>query len=564
MSKSIREVPKEIATFGEKQFKETGAMAVEVLRVKASVMRKHFRQLKGIAFLVSVISLDRVRIYFFNSVGMMLVGENVEVSMYNKIRATSKLIAKYEKPRELTPEELRIEATQELRDSLAKALRKVARVLNSTPPIFPDIFVTRTSSDEFKQSFGLQISDSGEYLFEESALKAKWTEGLIIRTAFLTHLDSEKSKSQIASLVGNAIALALLKEPERKAFHEIWSKFSKNTEWLSIVNHMIKHVDCYTSAGFTRLYSLIQQTPSLHSQKYDWKSAIRIIHDSVNVTIGTEEYHIIRRFCQNLSKPRKIDLKRDHFESIHLAPRVICDPTPLDLQISLFFEKPTKADWATVSFIEGSKVNSLSIRPGNGLPVSAIEYWLNFEDVYPSSGGLVSHGKNILHRALAILGVRTEFAGTFESSILFSDSPLMANEKAVLDRLILGQTDVITNTMIGSPQVVDSLFAKGKIIFLPSFNHIGMESDFILRGSADVVQSVVKQNSIESTVFRTSTDSVAIVSAPATWRSALLDSAAKENISIWPVHSITSERNILRSEALFPDDGFTISAQMFT
>ena len=52
MSRSAREIPKTIAAFGEKQFKETGAAAVEVLRVKAAVMRKHFRQLKGIVFLI--------------------------------------------------------------------------------------------------------------------------------------------------------------------------------------------------------------------------------------------------------------------------------------------------------------------------------------------------------------------------------------------------------------------------------------------------------------------------------------------------------------------------------
>ncbi len=564
MSKSIREVPKEIAAFGERQFKETGAMAVEVLRVKASVMRKHFRQLKGIAFLVSVISLDRVRIYFFNSVGMMLVGENVEVSMYNKIRASSKLIAKYEKPKELTAEELRIEATQELRDSLAKALRRVARLLNTTPPSFPDIFVTRTSLEESNQSFGLQISESGEYLFEDSALKTKWIDGLIIRTAFLAHLDFEKSKFQLAALVGNAIALAILKEPEKKAFREIWSKISKDTEWQPIMNHMIHHVDSYTSTGFARMFSLIQQIPSLHSQNSDWRFAFRIIHDGVNVTIGTEEYHIILRFCQNLSKPRKIDLKRGALESIHLAPRVICDPTPFDLAISLFFGQASKDDWATVSFIEGSKVNSLSLRPGGGLEVSAIKYQLNLEDVYPSSGGLISHGKTILQRALAALGVRTKSECTFESTISFSDSPLTTNEKAVLERLMLGKIDVINNTLIGSPQVVDSLFEKGKIVFLPNFNHIGIESDYLLRGNADVLHSIARQNSIESTIFQTRSESVAIISAPATWKAALLDSVAKEGISIWPVHTVTSDRNILRSENLFPDDELTIQKQMST
>ena len=136
-------VPKEIAAFGERQFKETGAAAVEVLRVKAAVMRKHFKKLKGITFLVAVVSLDRVRVYFFNAAGIMLVGENVVPSIYSKIRRASKLIAKFEKPKELTPEELRIEATQDLRDSLAKSIRRISRSLASGEPPFPDIFITR-------------------------------------------------------------------------------------------------------------------------------------------------------------------------------------------------------------------------------------------------------------------------------------------------------------------------------------------------------------------------------------------------------------------------------------
>ena len=89
-----------VAAFGEKQFNETGAQAVEVLRVKASVMRKHFRQLKGILFLVAVISLDRIRVYFFNGAGVMVIGENLEQKMYEKVRRSSKIVAKFEKPKE--------------------------------------------------------------------------------------------------------------------------------------------------------------------------------------------------------------------------------------------------------------------------------------------------------------------------------------------------------------------------------------------------------------------------------------------------------------------------------
>jgi hypothetical protein len=549
----VREVPKEIAAFGERQFKETGAAVVEVLRVKAAVMRKHFRQLKGITFLVAVVARDRVRIYFFNSVGIMLVGENVEVPMYQKIRASSKLISKYEKPKELTPEEQRIEATQELRESLIKAIRRVSRFLSTASPSFPDIFVTRTSIDEPGQSFGLQITDSGEYVFEESSLKAKWVDGLIIRTAFLAHLNYEQSKSQIASLVGNGIALALLKEPGKKAMRDIWLKISKETEWSPFVHHLIKHIDCYASVGFVRLLSLLQKTPA-PSRVNDWTPPLKIIHDSARVSVGTEEYHLIRGFCQTLSNPRKLDSRKHKLESIHLAPRVICDPTPLGIMISLSYGKPTKEDWANVSFIDGSQVKTLRIAPGRETPVTGIEYWLNLEDVYPTSGGLISHGKNILQRALSTIGIGSKSAGTFEASLEFSEDSLATNENAVLERIILGQLDVLTNTLVGSPQVLSSLLTRGKVAFLPDFSHIGVEPDFLLKGEKAAVKSVISKSSLEAMTFNTDADSFAVVSAPSTWRIALFESLTVEKISVWPIISATSKRNILRSENPFPEN----------
>ncbi len=558
LPRSVREVPKEIAAFGERQFKDSGAAAVEVLRVKAAVMRKHFRQLKGITFLVAVVARDRVRIYFFNAAGVMLVGENVEVPVYQKVRASSKLIAKYEKPRELTPEEQRIEATQELRESLVKAIRRVTRFLNVAPPTFPDIFVTRTSSEESSQSFGLQLTDDREYLFEESALKTKWVDGLITRTAFLVHLESAHSKTHIASLVGNGIALALLKDPAKKGFREFWLKISKDTEWSPLVNHMIKHSDCYAGNGFVRLYSLLQQISSSSSVD-DWILPFRVIHDSARVSIGTEEYHTIQGFCKTLSNPRKLNSRKHSLESIHMAPRVICDPTPLNTQIFISHGSPSDEDWATVSFIDGSEVKTLRIGPADESRVTTIEYWMNLEDVYPTSGGLISHGKNVLQRALATLGIETTPSGTFEAAIEFSDSVLTANEKAVLERLILGKSDVLSNTLVGSPQIIDKLLAKGKIMFLPSFNHIGVDSDYLLRGPTDLVRQIVRQNCVEATLFNNTAESFAVVSAPPTWRDGLLESTVKEGVSIWSIISTTSNRNILRCEDSFPKQVVTWS-----
>jgi hypothetical protein len=552
LPRSAREVPKEIAAFGERQFKETGVPAVEVLRVKASFMRKHFRQLRGITFIVGVITRFRVRVYFFNSKGVMLSGENVEVSMYEKVRASSKLIVKYEKPKELTPEELRIEATQELRDSLTKAIRRVTRFLSVASPSFPDIFVTRSAMEESTQNFGLQITDDGEYLFEESALKTKWIDGLVTRTAFLAHLQPESSRSEVASVIGNGIALALLKKPGKKTFREFWLKKSKDTGWLPLVNHMIKHVGCYSSTGFVRLLSLLQEVPS-GSPAEDWMAPIKIIHDDSRVSIGTEEYHTIQRFCQTLSKPRKLNSRKHALESIHLAPRIICDPTPLDIQIELSNGKPSDEDWANVSYFSDGKIETLKLGLEEGEPLTALEYWLNLEDVYPTSGGLISQGKSVIQRALAALNIRREPDGTFEASVEFSDTTLATNEKAVLERLILGELEVLANTLIGSPQIISKLLSKGKIAFLPSFNHIGVDMDYLLNGKIETVRSLAREHCLEATIFKTDADSMAVISAPSTWRNGLLKAVAAEGISIWPVLTSSSQKNILRSEDLFPE-----------
>ncbi|MFW9788567.1 MAG: hypothetical protein ACFFE2_08280 [Candidatus Thorarchaeota archaeon] len=553
MPKSARAVPKEIATFGEKQFKETGAAMVEVLRVKAAVMRKHFKQLKGITFLVAVIARDRVRIYFFNAAGVMLVGENVELTLYAKIRSSSKLIAKFEKPRELTPEEQRIEATQELRDSLARTIRRVTRFLSTASPNFPDIFVTRISSDESSQSFGLHITEDGEYLFEESAIKDKWAEGLIARTAFLSHLDTKLAQTQIASIVGSGIAIAILKGSGKKAYLDYWLKVSKETNWLPIVNYLVKHIDCYSSEGFARLFTLLQQTSSTIPTAKDWIKPLNVIHDGARVSIGTEEYYILSRFCQSLVKPRKLNGRKDKLESIHLAPRVICDPTPLEIQITLSEVASASNEWASVSYLEGANVKSLHIGQNAGVPIQSIEYWLNLEDIYPSSGGLVSHGKSILQRARSVLGISDSFSGTFESVLEFSDVRLSTNERAVLERLALGQLEILVNTLVGSPQIVESLLQKGRIIFLPNFNHLGVDPDYLMSGRIEPLRSITRRSCLEGTIFGNDAESLAVVSAPSDWKKGVFENAIREGISIWPIMSVSSPTNVIRSENPFPE-----------
>jgi hypothetical protein len=550
LARSSREVPKEIAAFGERQFKDAGAAAVEVLRVKAAVMRKHFKKLKGITFLVAVVSLDRVRVYFFNAAGVMLVGENVEPSIYSKIRRASKLITKFEKPRELTPEELRIEATQELRDSLAKSIRRISRSLARSEPAFPDIFITRAQPTTSIHSFGLQIGDNGELLFEEAALSEKSAEGIIIRTAFLTLIEDLISHLEIASIIGNGIALVLLKSAERKALLEQWKKKTKGSDSMPLVNHMISHAQSYSSEGFSRILSLLQQSKA-KSTPDEWLNAIDIIHEGTHITIGTEEYHTIKGFCGTLMKPRKLEKRRHILESIHLTPRVICDPTPLGVHLSASYGKPAQSAWLEVNHIEGRGMNTFLITEESGSRINSIQYWLNIEDVYPSSGGLVSHGKDVVRRALVKLGVGKEPQSTFESRIEFSDRKLKSTELAVLERLSSGSLEVLANTLVGSPQIVEGLLKKGQIALVPSFNHIGVDHDFIIQGEHDRVVQVMKSCCLEATVFETDSETTAIVSAPTSWKKHLLETVLSDGLSLWPVQSVKSPRNLLRDERPF-------------
>ncbi len=558
MPRSAREVPKEIAAFGERQFKETGAAAVEVLRVKAAVMRKHFSKLKGITFLVAVVSLDRVRVYFFNTAGVMLVGENIEVSMYGKIRRASKLIAKFEKPKELTPEELRIEATQELRDTLSKSIRRLSRFVASSEPQFPDIFITRSPHTSSTQSFGLQISDDGEFLFEEAALAEKFAKGIITRSAFLTLLEAKTVNFDISSAVGNAISLALLKGAEKKAMLEKWRKISKSSDLFSLVNHLIAHIECYSSEGFSRILSLIQQVPD-NMKIDDWIQAFRVIHESIQVSIGTEEYHTIQGFCRTLEKPRKLEARRHTLESIHLAPRVICDPTPLDIHLFSSFGKSDESSWVEVDFVDASASSIFSIGETGDSAVLSIEYWLNLEDVYPSSGGLFSHGKDIVRRALEKLGILEKPIATFETKVEFSEKELKGNEQAVLERLISGNLEVLSNTLVGSPQVIDSLLKMGKIALVPGFNHIGINPDFLIRGEYENVLRSTQSHCLEATIFNTESEAIAVVSAPSSWKAALLDSLLTEKLTLWPIISAKSQRNIIRVEQPFSTDDFVVT-----
>ncbi len=543
-----------VAAFGEKQFNETGAQAVEVLRVKASVMRKHFRQLKGILFLVAVISLDRIRVYFFNGAGVMVIGENLEQKMYEKVRRSSKIVAKFEKPKELTPEELRIEATQELRDSLGKAIRKVSRILALKEPAFPDIFVIRTHSPEQTQTFGLEITDDDEFLFEENTLSQSWIEGLLLRVAFLIHLKKQSRKTQIAHSIGNAIGLTLLKNPGRQAWLEEWRRQSKDTEWQSYVNHFVKHASSYTSESYNWFQSVIDELSQDPTHEV-WRSTLSVLHDSLLLPIGTQEYHVIDSFCKSLRNLRQLEKRRHTFEAIHLAPRVICDPSPLGVSLSFMTAtKPTQDSWVQIQYLDGRTQRYAEIRDSQGEKLTSIEYWLNLQDIYPSAGSPFSHGKDIIRRALEKLGLSKTIDGTYDSQLsILPDRKIEHKEEAVLERLSLGKLEILSNTLVGSPMAVLSLIEKGSIALLPDFYHVGLDNDFLLHGSYEDVKMISRSNP-EATVFGLGDEAYSVVSAPSSWKQPLISSAVSTGVDLYPIVSVTSARSILREEHLFSDE----------
>ncbi len=318
MSRIPREVPKEIAAFGERQFLEAGALSVDVLRVKESALRKYFKQLRGIMFLVAVVNQDRVRLYFFSVAGVMLGAENVENSTYDMIRNAARLLAKFEKPREPTVEELRMEATEEFRSALSRAMRKIARALGRPEPKFPNIFVTKEKLGQGTPIFGMQIEKDGTLLFEESVASASWAEGAVLRAGFLLLLSTDRAGQVLGQCAANGIAHSLLKSPLKEQWLDTWRKNTPDANIRPIVNHFVKHSECYGDRGFQRVLSLLESFP-IDLPIDRCTAALRVIHDGYEVPLGTDDYHSIRGFCESLTNPRKLHERRHLLESAHLS-----------------------------------------------------------------------------------------------------------------------------------------------------------------------------------------------------------------------------------------------------
>jgi hypothetical protein len=514
-------------------------------------MRKHFSKLRGITYLVGVVSLEAARVYFFDANGMMLVGENLEHTQYGRIRKNSRLLAKFEKVKPLTEEELRIEATEELRNDLAREMKRVVRGLGSKEPEFPTIFVTRGKVESAGQGFGLEMAEDGAMVFEQATLQSTGGRGIITRAAFLQLLSKNHQVLETSQAIGNAMALALLSPKLKRNWWETWSEFSKESPIAPLVGHLKKHIECYSWRGFSLLLELLQALPA--SLGLDEQlDAFKQLHDTIEVPLGTEEHIAIKGFCSTLTKPRKLASRRHLLEEIHLAPRAICDPSPLGFQ--LCFSEPDDGNqpepWLEVDYVVGKGIDRLALVEGDGDGLKSIDYHLDIGDIFPKPGGIASHGMSVLSWILQKLRIEKEEDRTFESHIEFAEVKIDAGEKAVLERLMHGGLSVLSDTMVGSPQRIDSLVKKGRVILLPDFNHVGIRPTFLLIGEKDDVASAAN-NSVEATLFHAETRSVAIVATPTVWSKRVLTAAAETGVEVWPILSAESTKGLIRSERAY-------------
>jgi hypothetical protein len=556
MSRVAREVPKEIAAFGERQFSEAGAMSVDVLRVKESALRKYFRQLRGIMFVVAVVNQDRVRLYFFNIAGIMLGAENVEHPTYDAIRSSARLLTKFEKPREPTVEELRMEATEEFRSTLSRAMRKIARALGRPDPKFPNIFVTKERLGQGTQIFGMQIEKDGTVLFEESVAAASWAEGVVLRAGFLLLLSTDHAGHALSQCAANGIAHSLLKSPQKEQWLGAWRKNTSDESLRPIVNHFVKHSDCYGDRGFQRVLSLLESIPiDLPIDKC--LDALRVIHDGHEVSLGTDDYHLVRGLCESLTNPRKLHERRHLLESAHLGPRAVCNVVPTGKALSIVLEDEltnSGNSWLTVDYVDGLRPKHLIVNESSASPLASFEYYLNIEDLVPKQGGILSQGRDVLRWALESIGIKSETGITYEARLEFREASLDAGEEAVLERLTEGTLKVLSNSLTGSMHRMVSLVESGNVVLLPDFNHVGIGPNLLLSGDIETLRNTVRSCCLEATILATDRTAWAVVSAPGIWERRTAEDALHHQLALFPITSVHSLRGLLREERVFPED----------
>ncbi|MHA1929517.1 MAG: hypothetical protein ACTSV2_13155, partial [Candidatus Thorarchaeota archaeon] len=284
--------------------------------------------------------------------------------------------------------------------------------------------------------------------------------------------------------------------------------------------------------------------------------ALQMVHDNHEVSLGTEASHIIRSFCNTLSNPRKLLSKKHILKSIHLAPRAICDITTLGYHLTPKFSDHMEpdSDWLNVQCYDKSESKIFSLVESEDDPIKSIKYFLNIDDVLPKSGGVISQGRSIVSWALSAIGLGDQMMHTFDSEIEFSGKDILEPEKAILERLSLGKLSILANTLIGSPQRISSLVKLGSVILLPDFNHIGLRPNFFVTSESKGLQHTLDTFALEYTMFSTASTNYAVVSAPTIWGSNLIDAAVQDGCDVFPIIHASSQRKLLRSENVFPED----------
>jgi hypothetical protein len=280
----------------------------------------------------------------------------------------------------------------------------------------------------------------------------------------------------------------------------------------------------------------------------DLSNVIEVVHDGCVLSLGTEEYHTILGYCKTLNAPRKLTKSKHSLDSVHLNPRILT--LPESLGITSDSDVSERDAWARIEFAEGSHVKVLNVLEDDSEPIEEISYVLNLEDAYPSSGGLIAHGKSIVRNAIRMIGLGSQSEYTFEARISKNVSSMNSAEEAVYERLKLGDAEIIMNSLIGSPQHVETLTKNGRVVFLPDFNHLGIFPQYLIHGDYDAVSAAALENSIETTIFKTGESAYALVCAPPTWQSGFVSAVRLSGLSLWPVVSVASSRRLLRCESL--------------
>lgn len=446
-----------------------------------------------------------------------------------------------------------MEATEELRQRISRSLRRASRVLAKTEPDFPNIFVTKRSLETIAQGFGLFHDEEGNLVFEQDSLDSAWGDGIVARASFLQFVDQNLRNTQLVNAIANGFAYAIISENVRDSWRQAWLRVSKDTPVGPIMCHLERHAKSYRWNGFSRLLDFLQ-IASLDLGIDDTKSVLTTLHESHEVALGHDEHMIIQSFCRSLQKPRQLATKSKVLDVIHLNPRALFDPGPLGISLHLQNdESPEMSDeWLMIRYQDGDALRVLQVGETGDNPLRSLQYRLRLQDIFPKSGGLVSQGRDVIDWILRSIGIETKSDDTFNASISFNDRPCGAAETAVLERLAEGKVQILENTLVGSLQRVETLLTQERITFVPDFNHMGIELDFLIKGAPNDLQQI-SDYTLESTIFSFANASYMVSCASGTWRKFLLKAALEKECSVWPIVEAKSKRRLIRSETLFED-----------